>query len=66
MKRLWFYRPRWYIGTWKPVWFGNDEAGNRTLVIGWAFTGQAVLRISSRYVRPGSADAPLSTVDGEQ
>ena len=55
--RVWFYRPSWYFGGWNwwvrwmPAWFGSDEIGRRTLVLGHNVTGQVVIAVG----RPGGA-----------
>lgn len=46
-KRIWFYRPYRGIGWWnlRPVWFGNDEFHRKTIVLGFPWTGEAVIAL---------------------
>lgn len=41
--RIWFYRPRLYVGGLSPVRLGGDEWCRRTFVVGYPFTGQVVI-----------------------
>lgn len=43
--RVWFYRPQWWWPRWSPVMIGHDEFARKTLVVGWAITGQVVVAL---------------------
>lgn len=48
MPRFWFYPPELYWFGWQtliPVYFGGDEFGRPTVVLGWMFTGRIVIAI---------------------
>ena len=44
-RRVWFHTPGETYNRVSPLWVGNDEYHRRTLVIGWGFTGQAVVAL---------------------
>lgn len=57
MSRVWFWRPCWYWHGWRtllPVYFGGDECGRRTVLLGWTVTGRVIVAVS----RPGRLYPP--------
>lgn len=49
--RVWFSKPQWYFGIWKPFHTGADEFDWHTVVVGFPFTG--MVTVSTRHC-PGS------------